>query len=104
MKIRKGFIRGFRGSYGSGLGFLSIEDSITGETQSVPAENGQTVRSLENAFGNVITPGHSVDPKGGHIDQEIYWRLDDMGLCLDGFTPVDEATEEIEEAYLEGIA
>ena len=29
---------------------------------------------------------------------EVYYSVDDLGL-LDGFTPVDEATPEIEEAY-----
>ena len=99
MLIEKGKILEFRGSWGSGLGYLVIEDSKTGQILAVPCENASTVRALEGAFGNVIAPGHSVDPQGGHVGQEVYWSYDDMGLTLEAFTPVDQASPELIEHY-----
>lgn len=92
--IRRGFIRGFRGSWGSGLGYLDIEDSETGVLDTVPCDNGATVRALEAAFGDVITEGHTANGNGCK-GKEIYWCTDAMGLVLEGFTPVDEATPEL---------
>ena len=88
-----GIIRGFAGSWGSGLGHLIIEDIETGNIEHVPCDNGPTVRALEACFGNVIGDAHNVDDQGGHIGQEIYWDYDEFGLCLGGFTPVDEWME-----------
>jgi len=90
--IKKGKILEFRGSWGSGLGTLFIEDSETGEVEAVLCENGPTVRALEAAFGNVITPGHSACGSG-HKGQEIFWSVDDLGL-LSGFTPVEQAYDD----------
>ncbi|GAJ02911.1 unnamed protein product, partial [marine sediment metagenome] len=64
MEIRKGRLIQFRGSWGSGLGTLEIEDSETGEREQVPCDNGATVRALEAAFGNVITPVHTANGDG----------------------------------------
>ena len=88
--MRQGIIKNFGGSWGSGLGFLTIEDSVTGEIESVPCDNGPTVRALESCFGNVIGSGHRVKENAGYIDQEIYWDYDDLGLTLEGFSPVEE--------------
>ncbi len=99
MEIRRGTIQGFNGSWSSGIGFLLIKDSQTGEVESIPAENGCTVRALEAAFGNVIGDGHCVDNQGNHIGQEVFWSLDDMGLVLGGFTPVNEANQELIDLY-----
>ena len=99
-KILRGKIKGFQGSWGSGLGSLVMEDE-DGDTILVPCENAQTVRTLEAAFGNVISPGHSVDPAGGHVGREIYYSMDDFGLLL-AWTPVEEAGEELRKAYQEG--
>ncbi len=88
--MRQGIIKKFSGSWGSGLGFLIIEDSVTGEIESVPCDNGPTVRALEGCFGNVIGNSHNVKEDAGYIDQEIYWDYDDLGLTLEGFTPVGE--------------
>ena len=86
--IHRGKIVGFEGSWGSGLGFLILEDSETHKLMTIPCENGPTVRALEAAFGNVIGDAHYVKDTGSHIGKEIYWSYDEMGLVLGGFTPV----------------
>jgi len=91
MEIRKGRLIQFRGSWGSGLGTLEIEDSETGEREHVPCDNGATVRALEAAFGNVITDGHTANG-GGYKGREVYWSLDELGLVLEGFTPVEDGS------------
>ena len=103
MEIRKGIIQSFQGSWGSGIGHLHIKDSQTGEVQAIPAENPAAIRALQAAFGGVVAPGRSVDNKGGHIGQEIYWTLDDIGI-LSGFMPVEEAGEELIESYEKSLA
>lgn len=90
--IEKGTITGFAGSWGSGLGHLLINGL------PVMCENGATVRALEGCFGNVIGNAHNVETEGGHVGQEVYYSTDGMGI-LEGFTPVDEASEELIEAY-----
>ena len=91
MEIRKGRLMQFRGSWGSGLGTLEIEDSETGECEPVPCDNGATVRALEAAFGNVITNGHTANG-GGYKGREVYWSLDELELVLEGFTPVEDGS------------
>ena len=98
MEIRKGKLVQFRGSWGSGLGSLEIEDSETGVHKHVPCDNGATVRVLEAAFGNVITDGHSANGDG-YKGQEVYWSYDELGLVLEGFTPVEDAPPELAEHY-----
>jgi len=90
MEIRKGKLIQFRGSWGSGLAVLEIEDSETGAHELVPCDNGATVRALEAAFGNVITQGHTANGDG-YKGKEVYWSYDELGLVLEGFTPVAEA-------------
>jgi len=90
VEIRKGRLIQFRGSWGSGLGTLEIEDSETGLHEQVFCDNGATVRALEAAFGNVITDGHTANGDG-YKGQEVYWSLDELGLVLEGFTPVGDA-------------
>ena len=80
--MNRGTITGFQGSWGSGLGYLVI-DGIP-----IACENASTVRALEAAFGDVIAPGHTVDQEAIK-GKEIYWSMDDMGLILAGFTPVE---------------
>lgn len=98
MTIQKGKIDGFGGSWGSGIATLGI---ITeGHLKLIHCDNATTVRSLEGAFGNVITAGHCLDVskiKG----REIYFSTNDFGL-LEGFVPVEEATPEIIEEYEKG--
>ena len=90
MEIKKGRLIQFRGSWGSGLGILEIEDSETGEHELVPCDNGATVRALEAAFGDVITEAHTANGDG-YKGREVYWSLDEFGLVLEGFTPVEDA-------------
>jgi len=71
MNIHRGIIKGFSGSWGSGLGYLSIEDSKTSIVESIPCDNGATVRALEGCFGNVIGKGHCIKESPGYIDAEI---------------------------------
>ena len=98
MEIRKGKLIQFRGSWGSGLGYLEIEDSETGAHELVPCDNGATVRALEAAFGNVITQGHTANGDG-YKDREVYWSYDELGLVLEGFTPVEDASPELVDCY-----
>lgn len=101
MDIYKGKLKGFRGSWESGLGYLLIEDNETGSVDSIPCDNGPTVRALEACFGNAIDKAHTVkcDQEAGFYDKEVYWSYDDFGLTLAGFTPVDEAPDKIVEYY-----
>ncbi len=98
METRKGRLVQFGGSWGSGLGTLEIEDSETGEHEFVPCDNGATVRALEAAFGDVITPAHTANGDG-YKRQEVYWSYDEFGLVLEGFTPVEDAPPELAEHY-----
>ena len=98
MEIRKGRLIQFRGSWGSGLGVLVIEDSETGVPEHVPCDNGATVRALEAAFGSVITPVHTANGNG-YKGQEVYWSLDELGLVLEAFTPVKDAPPELVSCY-----
>ena len=98
MEIRKDKLIQFRGSWGSGLGFLEIEDSETGVPERVPCDNGVTVRALEDAFGNVVTEGHTANGNG-YKGREVYWSLDEFGLVLAAFTPVKDASPELVDQY-----
>ena len=91
MEIRRGRLIQFRGSWGSGLGTLEIEDSETGEHEHIPCDNGATVRALEAAFGNVITDGHTANGDG-YKGREVYWSYDELGLVLEGFTLVEDGS------------
>jgi len=94
-RIRKGVIEGFRGTRGSGTGYLLISGT------PVPCANPATVRALQACFGNVIAPGNTVDNvNGGHVGQEVYYSTDEFGL-LEGFTPVDGAPLGLVELYEE---
>ena len=85
--MRTGTIVGLRGSWGSGIAILEIKDSETQEVEGIPCDNGATVRALQAAFGDTITPGHTANGQG-YIGQDIRWVYDDLGLCLGGFAPV----------------
>ncbi len=99
MEVKRGVIKGFQGSWGSGIGFLLVKDSDTGMVEQIPCDNASTVRALEGAFGDVIGDNHSVSENPGFMDQEIYWSMDEIGLTLEAFTPVEEASEELLEYY-----
>ena len=87
MRVYRGVIDGFSGSWGSGLGYLVISGV------PVPCDNGATVRALEACFGDVIGEGHCVDGEGGHVGQEIVYSMDEFGLVMGWFTPVEEWEE-----------
>jgi hypothetical protein len=97
MTIHKGKIMSLKGSWGSGVAYLEVD--CEDGPRSVPCDNGSTVRALHSLFGNVIGEGHSINNKGGHIGQEVFWSYDDMGLMLGGLTPVIEASEELLSLY-----
>ena len=97
-EIHKGIIKGFSGSWGSGLAMLEIEDFQGGRVE-IPCDNAPTVRALENAFGNVIGNGYDVKSKPGYKNQEIFYTYDDMGLCLGRFVPASLASRETVEKY-----
>ena len=97
MNVHRGKIIALQGSYMSGLATLIIDDVDLG-TQMIHCENGQTVRSFEDAFGDVIGNAHSIKEDGGHVGKEIYYSVDWMNI-LEAFTPVDEASEKLVEMY-----
>jgi len=94
--VFKGTIRGFGGIPMSGLATLVVEDE-NGMMNYLHCDNGQTARSLEMAFGDVID-GFAINENGGHIGQPIYYSIDFMG-CLEWFIPEDEAPDEFVEEY-----
>ena len=71
-EIHKGKIMGFRGSWGSGIGFVLIKDSKTGRVQNLSCENAPTVRAFEAAYGDIIGPGQTAD-FSKITGREIYW-------------------------------
>ena len=93
--IQKGKLIEFRGTWGSGIGNLSIK--VDGVVRNYPCDNGATVRSLESAFGNVITEGHTASGDG-YKGKEVFFSVDEFGL-LEGFTPVEEASPEVIEQF-----
>ena len=82
-EMRRGTITGFSGHWLSGIGYLLV-DGV-----GVPCENAPTVRALDACFGDVIAEGHTVSQET-IVGKEIYYSMDDLGLVLGGFTPVDE--------------
>ena len=94
--IRKGKIIEFQGSWMSGLAQLVIEDSETGAIESICCENASTVRALDDAYGDVIDGNHSLN-NSAITGKEILLSSD--GLIMSGFTPMEEAGEELLELY-----
>jgi len=95
--VKKGVIRGFSGSWHSGIASLTVEHE-DGTVVDIPCDNAYTVRALDAAFGDVITAGHSVNQES-IVGEEIYYSYDEMGLLLGGFTPASEASPELLEHY-----
>jgi hypothetical protein len=85
-KLDEGTIVGFSGSWGSGLGMLHIKKK-NGSVISIPCDNAPTIRSLEDAYGNVIDEGHSVKQKAGFIGKKIKYKMSDWGT-MEYFVPV----------------
>jgi len=96
-QIYLGTIRGFQGSWMSGLATLILEDE-NGQMNYVSCDNGTTARSLEMAFGNVLGNAHNVKENGGHIGQKIFYVIDYMNV-MEWFIPIDEAPEELIQEY-----
>lgn len=92
MNLPKGFHYGriiaLRGTWGSGLATLSVEDS-NGAIIGIPCDNAPTVRALDLCFGGVIGPGHTFNGEACS-GQEIIYSYDEYGLLLGGFTPLDD--------------
>jgi len=96
MEIKKGTIVTLTGHPMSGLWTLVFSDGT-----SVHIESGHGVRGLAAAFGAREGTGDLMEKITG---QEIYYTTDEMGLgILEGFTPVEDASDELIEAYEEGL-
>jgi len=93
--MQKGTIVGFSGSWGIGIGYLEIKKS-DGLVESIPCDNAPTVRALDAAYGNVITEAHTVNQEAIK-GKEIYYSV--SGGLLEGFTPAEEATDELVNQY-----
>ena len=98
MKIYRGKILNFQGSWASGIANLIIRDLDTNKLLAVPCDNSPTIRALEACFGNVITEGHTANGQG-YKGKEIFWTYDEFGLIFGGFIPVDGATPELWKLY-----
>jgi hypothetical protein len=83
-----GKIVAFAGTWGSGLGYLVMEDENAAQIV-VPCDNAPTVRALDACFGDVIDDNHCVNNEAIE-GKEIYWSYDEYGMTLAGFTPVDD--------------
>lgn len=89
MTIKRATIKGFQGSWSSGLAFLLLEGASG--TVSVPCDNGPTVRALRIMFDGakgspVIGEGHTVNVEA-FTGLEVGWDYDEMGLCLGWLAP-----------------
>jgi hypothetical protein len=91
VEIYKDTISGLSGHPMSGLWLLQFESG-----RSVHIESGYGVRQLASCFGATEGSGDLLDKIVGKV---VYWSYDEMGLVLGGFTPVDEAGEELIELY-----
>lgn len=81
---------------GSGLAHLNIV--LDDKTMvSIPCENTTIVRALDDAFGDVIRPDHSVNPDGNHIGHEVIVQIGDDGV-LNGFMSVEMVVEDMKTA------
>ena len=84
MKFFLDTIKGLVGHQMSGLWTLIFE---SGRTAYI--ESGHGVRTLSSAFGATEGAGNLMERIKG---QQIVWSLDDMGLCMGSFTPMDQWT------------
>lgn len=76
-----GTIEDFRGSWGSGLAELVIDGQV------IPCDNAPAVRALDDLFGGVIGPGHTVNVKA-IVGKQVAYKVDGFGL-LDGIAPAE---------------
>ena len=97
VKIYRGKIVDFVGSWMSGLATLVIDDEERGRVK-IPCDNAPTIRALESAFGGVIGGGHTAITEAIK-GKEIFYYMDELGLVLGGFIPVESAPPEVFELY-----
>jgi len=84
--MKHGIIRGFEGTWDSGIATLSLEHD--GVTERVLCDNGPTVRCLRDLFGDeVISDGHTVNVKA-LLGKEVLYEVD--GGMLTALTPVED--------------
>ena len=86
--LYKGKIIGYDCDYRSMMGNLMVRDAATGGITYIFCETAPIERGLEMAFG----AGSSV------LDKEIYYGLDE-NMVLTGYTPAEEAEEDLILAY-----
>jgi len=87
VEVKHGIIKGFRGSWGSGVAVLELE-SGSGVVDKVLCDNAPTVRAFRRCFGSrVIAPGHrvNIDALKG---RKILYSVDDLGFLV-SFSPVN---------------
>ena len=80
MKGQTGSIQDFKGSWNSGIAFLTVKHE-DGTTQLIYCDNAATVRALDSLFGNVIGNGHTVNV-GAIKGKKIVYGLDECGFVL----------------------
>jgi hypothetical protein len=93
MEIIRGQIEALWGLPDSGIAYLNLllkDRTIV----SIPCYNAPIVRALDDTFGSVIRSGHSVNPDGNHIGQEVIVQVGDDGI-LNGFVPVEMLLEDL---------
>jgi hypothetical protein len=80
MNGQTGTIKDFKGSWNSGIAFLTVEHE-DGTTQLIYCDNAATVRALDSLFGNVIDNGHTVNVEAIR-GKKIEYCLDECGFVL----------------------
>lgn len=94
MNVTRNIIKGFYGSWSSGLAFLQFKDGT-----QVAADNAPLARALDGAFG-AIGQGHSIDNSAIEGMDIVYW-LDDMGLIMEAFVKYEDWCNHLELPELE---
>jgi hypothetical protein len=76
MRSQTGTIKGFKGSWDSGIASLTVEQKDG--TKTIYCDNAPTVRALDALFGNVID-GHSVNLEA-ILGRKIRYALDESSI------------------------
>ncbi len=82
----EGTIRGFRGSWHSGLASLIVATD-DGDVFSLPCDNAPTVRCLDTIRPGFLAPGHTVRVER-IVGLRARFHLDDLGLMLAAIEPL----------------
>jgi DNA/RNA endonuclease YhcR with UshA esterase domain len=80
MNGQTGTIKDFKGSWNSGIAFLTVEHE-DGTIQLIYCDNAATVRALDSLFGNAICNGHTVNVEA-ILGKKIEYGLDECGFVL----------------------